>query len=43
VIEDSGRGADHDPNDVIALWAMDALESGEAETDSTGRQPMEVG
>jgi hypothetical protein len=32
VIEGSGRGNDHDPNDGVALRVAEALESGEAET-----------
>jgi hypothetical protein len=36
VIEGSGRGDDHDPNDGVALWVAEALESGEAETDHVG-------
>jgi hypothetical protein len=35
-IEGSSRGDDHDPNDGVALWAAEALESGEAKTDHVG-------
>jgi hypothetical protein len=34
--ENSGRGDDHDPMMVAALWAAEAMESREAKVDPSG-------